>query len=230
MAEHIITLADHEARRLKETGTLLVVRPFPEANEIDSDGSVLTADGVFPAHVSGYMPWIGPTSMCFPDGMAEFTKRRYEHGIPNPLGAPGDTLVCKETWALLAEVDAQLKDDGCTPSMLDVDDVEGEWFYRATDSDMTHVVNHVRWRPASTMPAWAVRFRPVVREAGVMRIDDVTYGQCIDMGLDMSAVEYEPGWDTTPLVRYWTRRFPKYPWESNCWVWWVRVEREDDHA
>ncbi|MFA5054173.1 MAG: hypothetical protein WC565_08950 [Parcubacteria group bacterium] len=123
----------------------------------------------------------------------------------NPLGVPGDVLVCKEAWLFTGL----------------------RTVYRATDPQWGEICE---WNPASTMPRRAVRFRPVVCEAGVMRIDDITYGQCIDMGLDMSGVEYEPGWDTAPLVRYWNRRFRKYPWEDNPWCWFARVERENDHA
>jgi hypothetical protein len=85
------------------------------------------------------------------------------------------------------------------------------------------------------MPAWAVRHRPVVIEAGVMRVNNITYGGCIEMGLDMSQIEYKPGWDITPFARYWNKRWPKYPYEPvscleppverpNPWAWWALVE------
>jgi hypothetical protein len=180
MAEHIITLADHEARRLAEAGTLLVVRPIKSLFGSESWDAQFAYEGRD-----------GPSLKAWAEA--------------SPLGVPGDVLVCKEAWLFTGL----------------------RTVYRATDPQWGEICE---WNPASTMPRRAVRFRPVVCEAGVMRIDDITYGQCIDMGLDMSGVEYEPGWDTAPLVRYWNRRFRKYPWEDNPWCWFARVERENDHA
>ncbi len=182
MTEHTVCLSDAEARRLAETGALLVVRPVvpqPKWSENEPDRITDVAGG-------------------FVDGV----------GVSHTaiLGAPSDVLVCKEAF-------------GGAPELV----------YRATEPS-ANVNPYGGWAAASTMPQGAVRFRPVVCEAGVMRIDDITYGQCIDMGLDMSGVEYEPGWDTAPLVRYWNRRFRKYPWESNPWVWTAVVETPEKAA
>ena len=206
MPEHIITLADHEARRLAEAGVLFLVRPVvPQPRPLEPDG------------------WVWEPFEYYDD--AQMRERLL--AAANPLGIPGDVLVCKERWGDIRDGDCL----GHTPFA----DKRKHIIYAADCSpggyeDCLREEAGIKWRPAPTMPQWAVRHRPVVREAGVMRLDDITYGQCIDIGLDMSAVEYEPGWDTTPPVRYWNRRFRKYPWESNPWCWWARVEREDDHA
>jgi hypothetical protein len=211
MPEHIITLADHEARRLAEAGVLFLVRPVvPQPPNIEG----LFYEEWEPGTWHGYLPGV-------------FREPADVPVITNPLGALGDVLVCKERWGDIRDGDCL----GHTPFA----DKRKHIIYAADCSpggyeDCLREEAGIKWRPAPTMPQWAVRHRPVVREAGVMRLDDITYGQCIDIGLDMSAVEYEPGWDTTPPVRYWNRRFRKYPWESNPWCWWARVEREDDHA
>lgn len=210
MPEHIITLADIEARRLVETGALLVVRP------------------VMPQPIWSGWHW---------DWKGNDLHGALTLNCKGTLGAPSDVLVCKEAWGvtdMFLNADAAREEFdsdedvyayvGKVPGPHELAEISKHIVYRADNGRPFY------WRPASTMPQWAVRFRPVVREAGVMRLDDdITYGACMDMGLDMSNIEYEPGWDTSPLVRYWNRRFRKYPWESNPWCWFARVA-EDDHA
>lgn len=190
-----ITLADHEARRLAETGKLLVVRPVvPQPTHGEPE----------PTHLS----WWSWNDTC-----AGTTKAALHNTLQawSPLGAPGDVLLCKETWLHT-----------------------GLGFkYRVSDPQWGKTCH---WRPASTMPAWAVRFRPVVREAGVMRAGDIPGKDAEAMGLDVAAKlpAFPPmGVDIDALVdmvgkqvlaAYWNRRFRKYPWEDNPWVWTAVVE------
>jgi len=136
---------------------------------------------------------------------------------PSPLGAPGDVLVCKEAWLHTGL----------------------GYKYRVSDPQWGKTCH---WRPASTMPAWAVRFRPVVCEAGVMRVGDIPGKDAEAMGLDVAAKlpAFPPmGVDIDALVdmvgkqvlaAYWNRRFRKYPWEDNPWVWTAVVETPEKAA
>jgi len=170
-----ITLADHEARRLAETGKLLVVRP----------------------------------------------------GFRSPLGAPGDVLVCKE--AVWIHKDIDVKRPPKNPGVYYGDQVmafqkePGRWlpaWYRKV--------------PASTMPRWAVRFRPIVKDAGVMRVKDLGGRQAIDAGMLVPAHMPHDGadydWARREFAAHWNRRFRKYPWESNPWCWFARVQTEEEIA
>ena len=253
-----VTLSDAEVRRLL-TGRLLVVRPLPKANEIDSDGTVLTADAVCPARVSGYIPWFG-RNIHDSEALVEFTKQQYEHGIPNPLGAPGDVLACKEAWGIadmfllgeyaLAEFNSGKPSAAYTgkiPGHYELDEFKDHVVYRANRNRPFY------WRPASTMPAWAVRLRPVVIEAGVMRAGGMTREQIDATGLaeaissltDRSFDHWEDEacrltklvnrWSSavTRKAEYgamWNRRFRKYPWESNPFAWWALVEVKEQNA
>lgn len=211
-----ITLANHEARRLAEEGTLLVVRPVvPQPTHGEPEPT--------------YLSWWSWNDTC-----AGTTKAALHNTLQawSPLGAPGDVLVCKEAWC------------GSEKTM--------RGYFRADLAYWDFAKNEPRpdmgepekchWRPASTMPAWAVRFRPVVREAGVMRVGDIPGVDAEAMGLDVAAKlpAFPPmGVDIDALVdmvgkqvlaAYWTRRFRKYPWESNPWCWTAWVETPEAAA
>lgn len=218
MPEHIITLADHEARRLAEAGVLFLVRPVvPQPRPLEPDG------------------WVWEPFEYYDD--AQMRERLL--AAANPLGIPGDVLVCKERWGDIRDGDCL----GHTPFA----DKRKHIIYAADCSpggyeDCLREEAGIKWRPAPTMPRWAARFRPVVIEAGVMQVENITGTDAEAMGLDVAAKlpAFPPmGVDTDALVdvvgkqvlaAYWNRRFRKYPWESNPWCWWARVEREDDHA
>jgi hypothetical protein len=209
-----VTLSDAEVRRLL-TGRLLVVRPFPKANEIDSDGTVLTANAVCPARVSGYIAWFG-RNIHDSEALVEFTKQQYEHGIPNPLGTPGDVLACKEAvwWPTCLNC-------GDGKYVADCPERPGYMYEKV---------------PAQRLPPTAVRLRPTVIEAGVMRVGEMTDANREDAGLDIAKITLSYGEPDTVLesvvaetnarsfAANWNRRFRKYPWESNCWIWWALVK------
>lgn len=239
-----ITLANHEARRLAETGKLLVVRP------VKRQPPECTVDFIWNEDPDAEYPhlWLSAYETAEYPSVLNF-----DPWFRSPLGAPGDVLVCKEAWGV---TDMYLKPEyalaefnsgeptaaytGSVPGPYDIDDIKAHTVYR-TNSDRAFF-----WRPASTMPAWAVRFRPVVREAGVMRAGDIPGKDAEAMGLDVAAKlpAFPPmGVDIDALVdmvgkqvlaAYWNRRFRKYRWEDNPWCWFARVEedgmQEDEEA
>ena len=203
-----ITLADHEARRLAETGKLLVVRPVvPQPPEC-------TVDFIWNEDPDAEYPhlWLSAYETAEYPSVLNF-----DPWFRSPLGAPGDVLLCKETWLHTGL----------------------GYKYRVSDPQWGKTCH---WRPASTMPAWAVRFRPVVREAGVMRAGDIPGKDAEAMGLDVAAKlpAFPPmGVDIDALVdmvgkqvlaAYWNRRFRKYLWESNPWCWTAWVETPEAAA
>ena len=235
-----VTLSDAEVRQLL-TGRLLVVRPFPKANMRYPNGAREIACAVYPAAESGYVPWYGDDH----SHLARFTTQHYKHGIPNPLGAPGDVLACKEAfWFLWPEncengliydeehweLGRPVRDDECTVEYrADTRAARpGEW--PDDEPDGPH------WNPASTMPLWAVRHRPVVIETGVMRVGEFPGTDAERMGLNVVAklpAFPPPRADIKALIDSvgkqvfetgWNRRFRKYPYESGCWAWWALVE------
>lgn len=234
-----ITLSDHEARRLAETGKLLVVRPVvPQPPKGTHSLAWNANEGEDLPHL-----WLADNDYGEYPGDVDF-----DPYVRCPFGAPGDVLVCKESWGV---TDMYLKPEyalaefnsgeptaaytGNVPGPYDIDDIKAHTVYR-TNSDRAFF-----WRSSTTMPAWAVRFRPVVREAGVMRAGDIPGKDAEAMGLDVAATlpAFPPmGVDIDALVdmvgkqvlaAYWNRRFRKYRWEDNPWCWFARVE-EDDHA
>lgn len=211
MAEHIITLADHESRRLAKTGALLVVRP------------------VVPQPTYG-LQWAET-----PEGFAAYVDAGLNidegrHRI-SPLGRVGDVLVCKERWG-------DIRDSDCLGHRPFADRRQNILYApdcpRGGYEDCLREEAGIKWHPASTMPRWAVRHRPIVIEAGVMRVKDLGGRQAMGAGMQVPAHMPQDGadydWAYREFAAYWTRRFRKYPWESNPWVWTARVEREDDHA
>ena len=192
-----ITLANHEARRLAGEGSLLVVRPVvPQPTRINDDD-----DGTWEWRRAGE----------YYDDLVLYTVIK----DANPLGAPGDVLLCKETWLHTGL----------------------GYKYRVSDPQWGKTCH---WRPASTMPAWAVRFRSVVCEAGAMRAGDMTEEHLRDTGIapdmeDSGGTDMAGQWVEVPhygpaFAAYWNRRFRKYPWEDNPWVWTAVVETPEKAA
>jgi len=68
------------------------------------------------------------------------------------------------------------------------------------------------------MPEWAARHFIKILAVRAERLQEITYGDCIKEGLDMSDVDYCPGWDVGKFKSLWDSINPKYLWESNPWV------------
>ena len=212
---NVALLSDAESRHLA-TGTLFVVRPVVPQPPEGTHSLVWNAnEGEDLPHL-----WLADNDYGEYPGDVDF-----DQYVRCPFGAPGDTLLCKEAWAYTTDSDADII-------------WERDLLYRATDPDYYPR----RWRPASTMPARFVRHRPVVTEAGVMRVNDVCGADAERLGLNVVAKlpAFPPrGTDVNALIdvvgkqviaAYWNHRYPKYPYEQSPWVWWASVKREEHNA
>lgn len=228
MPNHIVLLSDAESRRLTTTGTLLVVRPVVPQPPEGTHSLVWNAnEGEDLPHL-----WLADNDHGEYPGSVDF-----DPYVRCPLGAPGDVLVCKEAW--------RYDDDPENYNGMPLEDPRRVLYSDCPLWDeveqlipFPHLSSLTQLRPASTMPPWAVRHRPVVVEAGVMRVGDIPGKDAEAMGLDVVAKmpAFPPrGTDVDALIdavgkqviaRDWNRRYRAYPYESNCWAWFARVEQE----
>ena len=222
-----ITLADHEARRIKEAGSLLVLRPVvPQPPEC-------TVDFIWNEDPDAEYPhlWLSAYETAEYPSVLNF-----DPWVRSPLGAPGDVLVCKEAWRTEDVPEATYS--GAAVRYKADDGLHFVEFAEYEEWD--RFPRNGKWRPASIMPAWAVRFRPVVREAGVMRAGDMTEEHLRDTGIapdmeDSGGTDMAGQWVEVPhygpaFAAYWNRRFRKYLWESNPWCWTAWVETPEAAA
>ena len=133
-----------------------------------------------------------------------------------PLGARGDRLRCRETWARNWN---QLSDDRMDRSY--VYRADGET--RAQDNGCD-----LPWQSAIVMPRAASRITlELVEDARIELLQDISEDDAVACGfealkstpqLDRSATEYfRREWASTNGKRY--------PWDSNPWVWRCVVKR-----
>jgi len=138
-----------------------------------------------------------------------------------PLGAPGDLLYVRETWA---------------PCDYHADDVIREEptcvRYRADDAAYRHEGEAIRldttgwgpcggWRPSIHMPKWAARIWLRVTDARVERIDSISMADVNAEGFE-ACEEFEGCFRQTWDAIYGPQGFG---WDANPWVWAVTFER-----
>lgn len=84
------------------------------------------------------------------------------------------------------------------------------------------------WRSPATMPKWASRYTGIVKEAGVQQVQNISqksmiaYGVSLDKAVRMCPIlsDQEVTEDIySQFITSWNSHNPKYPWESNPWVW-----------
>ena len=89
--------------------------------------------------------------------------------------------------------------EGWTPSHQGLDCIykldakEGELFPIPTKD----------WRSPLFMPEWAARYFEKITDTRAERLQEITYGDCMKEGLDMSNVDYCPGWDVSKFKSLW---------------------------
>ena len=94
----------------------------------------------------------------------------------------------------------------------------GVWGYK---SDMEWPSQNCAGKGVSAlfMPEWAARYFVKIVAVRAERLQEITYGDCIAEGLDMTDVDYIPGWDISKFKSLWDSINKDYQWESNPWVW-----------
>ena len=220
--ERAINLRDWEARAHQEGRLKLLVRPMkPQPNNPEVFGvspiwgsCVPTEDT--PGVRSGSIPaeCVGRYTI---HAATNENGRRLDRWIACPYGQPGDRLRGREAW--------QVSGLGWG-SRLPI----GKIHYRATDDDEWKSY-WGRWKPAITMPRWAVR--------NWLEITEVRCGRVREMSDDDLAAagfppDNRPPHDGTRLTLYGRRMTFAYyyetdhgeaSWDRNDWVWMIGVKR-----
>lgn len=158
-AERRIICTDEEVRGLLERRRTQLRRPISNAS------------GAFWDH-AGYR-----LAMC-PSGAWRFFARRSDEPAPGspvvhcPFGVPGDVLSVREAWATSQDYDrVPLRSAG----FYERDMV---WYRAAAPGH-----GHGRWRSPVTMPAWAVRLRPVVVAVRAQRLQEISEEDALAEGM-----------------------------------------------
>ena len=88
-----------------------------------------------------------------------------------PFGSIGEVLGLKEPWSSFFD---SVEDGGVGGDVP---------IYRATYAeDFDADPSEVSWHPAVTMPAWAVRHKPVIESIRVMRVGEITAPDAVSAG------------------------------------------------
>lgn len=145
-----------------------------------------------------------------------------------PYGAPGDTLVVRETFRLSAEYD-DLK-----PTLVQKD---APVWYEAT-TDRTRPEGWGKKRVSIHMPRWASRLTLRITDVRVERLNDCTEADALAEGI----IEFDPTEEDPAEFAYTeggvifssAQEAYRYLWDSiqgpgswaiNPWVWCLSVER-----
>lgn len=160
-----LILRDDEVRDIRAGRKTQLRRIVKRA--VDRAGE--SACAIYPASESGWILWFGlPLNT---EKMAEFTRKRYKHGVPCPFGRPGDRLWVKEAWgdrAAYATI-GRLRSD--------------RFYYRAGD-----IRSGWKCRNAANMPRVASRMTLEVVNVRPERLQSISDDDCRAEGC-------EPDWD-----------------------------------
>lgn len=132
-----------------------------------------------------------------------------------PLGAVGDHIWVRETWAEAGASAPDLK------------------LYRANYP--AHVPTHyenvppadeIRWTPSIHMPRWASRLTLEITGVRVERLRDLSEDDAKSEGITPSSGGVLPGWEYRINFRdLWVSIYGADNWEANPWVWVIEFKR-----
>ncbi|ELM7732724.1 hypothetical protein Q2P25_001409 [Escherichia coli] len=132
-----------------------------------------------------------------------------------PLGAVGDRIWVRETWAEAGASAPDLK------------------LYRANYP--AHVPTHyenvppadeIRWTPSIHMPRWASRLTLEITGVRVERLRDLSEDDAKSEGITPSSGGVLPGWEYRINFRdLWVSIYGADNWEANPWVWVIEFKR-----
>lgn len=120
-----------------------------------------------------------------------------------PYGQVGDRLWVRE--AFYYDESAELREDGLFYKA-------DEWMRKAVEDAMES------WQSPIFMPRWASRITLEITNIRVERLQEISYKEeeAQKEGVDM----YEDRLSfVAEFIDLWNSLNPKYPWESNPWVW-----------
>ena len=139
----------------------------------------------------------------------------------------GELVYIKEAHKLWASTDygcwkVEYKDgviEDCN-CVVDPETDNSHWFYELA-----------KWRSPLFMPAWAARY--FIRMTGVeaQRLQEISIDDCKAEGihgytLAKGCLSDNPPDQRWKFIELWNTINPKYPWDSNCWVFKYRFKLE----
>ncbi len=140
-----------------------------------------------------------------------------------PLGAPGDRLWVKESWAI----------DNCGRNVSVKPEAWSEGFpikrlrYIATDTAPAHDKNEQPYwwnrRPSLFMPRWASRISLEIKSVRAERLNDISADDVRAEGVDVSDIKSRGRNRQTDCMRefrqLWRSINGEESWDQNPWVW-----------
>jgi hypothetical protein len=219
-----LILFDREIVRLKETGSVLVLRPIrPQPPE----GCTV-----------GFTCFSGPHKIEYRRyGTTDGSIKEHQSFVKCPFGMTNDILWVRETWAENGSL--TVPDRDCVCYRADGKIMEQGWDGKLYDTipftleDLKKSQPNITWihpwRSSTHMPRWASRFMVKIVGACVLQIKQLQEKNACDSGAvkgeDRSHVfaehglKYEPY--KTAFSNEWDAHYSKrgFPWKSNPWVW-----------
>lgn len=175
--------------------------------------------------------------------------------ISCPLGAVGDRIYVRETWAILGN------EDGCCidweEKLCKADERSAARIYRASceqkpgnyglwsipdDADWKpHTKDHQyegAWRPSIHMPRWASRITLEITDVRVERLNSISQSDAIAEGAPPShrsidAVSQQfgyPDFSRSWFGQTWGHIYGDESWQANPWVWVIEFKRVEGGA
>ncbi len=150
-----------------------------------------------------------------------------------PFGVPGDKLWVKETWALRTPSFSYhhsrvFYKDGTDKLIYNQETIEPTQKYGYNLSEKS------RWRSSVTMPRWASRYTLDLLSVRVERVQEISdkYSALSGCPKDILLYDaYDPerayltdGTAKKWFVEFWNSHNPKYPFDSNPFVWVLEVK------
>jgi len=143
-----------------------------------------------------------------------------DEGYTCPLGAVGDQLWVRETWA-----------------RYNIDQTSHDMAYRATTP--ADWPKDGLWRPSIHMPRWASRINLLITGVRVERLNDISEQDAMSEGIDADRLaESQDHYDCIadhnmtgrPTAKgyfssLWQSIYGEESWEANPWVWVINFER-----
>ena len=219
--ERAINLRDWEVRAIRAGRLKLLVRPMkPQPNNPEVFGvspiwgsCVPTEDT--PGVRSGSIPaeCVGRYTI---HAATNENGRRLDRWIACPYGQPGDRLRGREAW--------QVSGLGWG-SRLPI----GKIHYRATDDDEWKSY-WGRWKPAITMPRWAVRNWLEITEVRCGRAQEMSEDEAVAAGFVSTVTmnedhdDYYGSYASEQFARQYDADHGEGAWERD-WVWMIGIKR-----
>jgi len=153
-------------------------------------------------------------------GLAEFTKKAYPNGegFKSPYQV-GEVVYIKEAYRC-TNIDLRDLDKELQRTEVEYKDGTRLWRLRPRNKKITIPD---KWHSPMMMPAWAARYFIKIIDVRPERLQEITHDDAIAEGAEYmpNASPREQRLSAAQIVfaGLWDSINPKYPWESNPWVW-----------